>query len=168
MASERLPPHYRIQIVGDLKSDKEYSRACTEIVLKDPLLKRTVQFSGLQEDAAVAKLYSRSNLFISASFMETFGMSVQEASILGLPLLVLEGGNTSNHVVPGVNGWVESSMINLVKRFGHLIAHPEVFIEVQNQAYHYRHPYVDSYLIAAELLLQFVHDLLNENSSIKQ
>ncbi len=159
IALEQIPPYYRIQIVGDLKSDADYAQACMETVLKDPLLKRTVQFLGSQDDLAVAKLYARSNLFISASYMETFGMSVQEASNIGLPLLVLEGGNTSNHVEQGINGWVENSMTNLAKRLDQVIAHPDTFIEIQQQAFHYRHPYMDSYQDGAELLLEFTKGL---------
>jgi len=156
---EKIPPDYRIKIVGDMKGDSAYSKACTETVHNDPLLKRTVQFLGLQDDVIVTKLYSKSNLFISASYMETFGMSIQEASNHRLPLLVLEGGNTSNHVVPGVNGWFEHSMKNLVKRFAHINAHPYEFVEIQKSAYGFQHPYAQTHRDGAALFLKFINEL---------
>jgi len=160
IAKEKIPPYYRIQIVGDLDSDAEYARACMHIVQNDSLLKRTIHFPGLQDDPTVTKLYARSNLFISSSFMETFGMSVQEASIVGLPLLVLDGGNTSNHVRQGVNGWVEDSVKNLAKRLDFIVSHPELFIDIQQKAHSYQHPYVESYQDGAEMFLEFVKRLL--------
>ena len=93
--------------------------------------------------------------------METFGMSVQEASSRGLPLLVREGGNTSNHVALGVNGWVESSMKNLAKRLDQIFAHPDEFIKIQQQAIQYQHPYVESYRDGADLFLDFTKGFLN-------
>ena len=66
LALEKVPPYYRIQIVGDLDGNTAYARMCMDTVRKDSLLNRTVQFSGAQDDHTVAKLYSRSNLFISS------------------------------------------------------------------------------------------------------
>lgn len=157
LAYEKMPPYYRLQIVGDLNSDPAYARSCMEIVRQDSLLKRTVKFKGLQDDLTLKKMHEKSSLFVSASYMETFGMAIQEASVHGLPLLVLEGGNAANHVVEGRNGWAEKSMEKLVKRFAGLANNPDLVIEIQQKAHSYRHPYMTSYRDGAKFFLEFTN-----------
>jgi glycosyltransferase involved in cell wall biosynthesis len=159
LARESIPPFYKIQIVGDMTIDQAYSKLCTDSVRDNPNLQKTVTFLGSQDDFTVSKLYSRSNLFISASHMETFGMSIQEASILGLPLLVLDGGNAPNHISPGVNGWVETSIPKIAKRIAYLMDNPDEFIKIQTSALNYRHPYIESYREGAPILLNFINKL---------
>jgi glycosyltransferase involved in cell wall biosynthesis len=49
--------------------------------------------------------------------METFGIALQEARALGLPILALRRGNAEEHVEPGKNGFLVDSLDELAERF---------------------------------------------------
>ncbi len=95
---------YQIDIVGRLDLDPDYSAACQECIRSSPSLRSRVTLRGEAQPAAMASWYGGANLFLSASQMETFGISLQEARHFGLPIFAVHGGNSENHLVRGKTG----------------------------------------------------------------
>jgi glycosyltransferase involved in cell wall biosynthesis len=118
-----------------------------------------VKFLGAQDDSTVIAFMQKSNLFISTSFMETFGMSIQEAAITGLPLLVLEGGNAANHVRAGQNGWHAVDMASLVRIFEQLVDKPVSLDEMTKKAATVNHTYPTSWIGSARAIIEFISGL---------
>lgn len=86
-----------ITIIGSFELEPDYAEACTGLLDSKPEWQATITFKGALPHEATLSAYSDANLFISTSFMETFGMAIQEALAFGLPVLALDGGNTRNH-----------------------------------------------------------------------
>lgn len=61
----------------------------------------SVHFTGRVSDpTTLANLYSVCDLFVSPSFMETFGMAILEAQACGSPVIAFETGGTPEAVYP--------------------------------------------------------------------
>jgi glycosyltransferase involved in cell wall biosynthesis len=103
-ASSQASDQYHIDIVGRKDLDPKYSDACARCIASSKLLVERVILRGVAEYDAMPGWYEQANLFLSASRMETFGISLQEARHSGLPILAVEGGNSGNHVDRGVTG----------------------------------------------------------------
>jgi len=103
-------PYFQLQLFGEANLEKSYAADCRS-VLED--LNDIVQYQGAREHGAVLQGYRSSNLLLSASFMETYGMALQEGAAHGLPLLLREGGNAARHAEAG-NGRVCKSIAEMV------------------------------------------------------
>jgi glycosyltransferase involved in cell wall biosynthesis len=57
----------------------------------------------------------KSNLFLSASLMESYGMALAEARTLGLPIIAHRGGHVSSLVDPDAGGEVVDSVAQLAE-----------------------------------------------------
>ena len=99
----------RLEIVGRLDVDAAYTQACFEAVQQHPKLARRVTFSGALTPAGVTERLRSSNLLVSASRMESFGMAIAEARTLGLPVLALARGNVPALVEPAAGGVLAST-----------------------------------------------------------
>jgi glycosyltransferase involved in cell wall biosynthesis/phosphatidylglycerophosphate synthase len=98
--SARLPHElpFRLSVVGSLAMDVEYARSCGELVDAVPSLARRVDFLGsLPHDAVVSEL-RRSDVLVSASTMESYGMALAESRAVGVPIVAMRGGNVENLV----------------------------------------------------------------------
>lgn len=85
-------------------------------------------------------LYSKADLFVFPSIMDTFGMVILEAQACGLPVLVTDRGGPQELIVRGETGyvlpaddldaWVEKTVniIDLKKN------HPEQYVEMRDKA----------------------------------
>lgn len=103
-----------IQLVGSANLEKSYAKECLTFIEKYPDLKRIMRYHGEMNQEAIRKLYQAATFFVSTSYMETFGMAIQEAAWFGLPILALDGGNASAHFKHGYNGILVSDMEGLV------------------------------------------------------
>ena len=103
---EEKPGNFELTIIGSDELEAEYAAACKEKVANSPLLKKSVRLTGPLPHEEVWKYYPASNLFISAAHMETYGMALQEAVAVGLPILALRGGHVQAHVKEGENGYL--------------------------------------------------------------
>lgn len=54
----------------------------------------------------LSAFYNRANLLVHASQIETFGLTIREASTFNTPSLVIDGIATSEDILDGVNGFV--------------------------------------------------------------
>ena len=116
---------------------------CRDIVRQDHNLSKTIRFLGAQDHLSTIKTLKASNLYVSASRFESFGISIQEANQLGIPLMLLRGGNAASHVTEAINGWVTTSISELVRIFETLVLDSEQFRMAQERARVYQHPYPD-------------------------
>lgn len=82
-ASKDLPDEYKIVFAGD----GETLQACQNLA-KDLGVQNKLLFLGMQSD--VSKFYSMADCFVFPSNYESFGLSLVEAQINGLPCLVSE------------------------------------------------------------------------------
>ena len=163
LAKAEVPPYYTLRIIGSPDAEPEYSAACHELVRSNANLSKTVSFLGSQDDAGVKSVMQKSNLFISASKMETFGMSIQEASLQGLPLLVCEGGYSGRHVIPGENGWRVNGTEEAVKVFARLTAQPGELSVMAERAFVTESIYATSCDKSAESLVRFLARKIQSN-----
>jgi hypothetical protein len=94
---------FHLTIVGGASFDRDCAEIC--LVLGDgPRLRGRVRFVGQQAPAATLRHMAASNLFVSASIMESFGMALAEARTLGLPIVARAGGNVATLVHGGCGG----------------------------------------------------------------
>jgi glycosyltransferase involved in cell wall biosynthesis len=108
---------FTIVSIGRSDLDPAYAAACQAFVGAHPALARRVRFRGEVPPAEMAESYAGASLLVSASGMETFGIALQEARTLGVPILALDRGNAREHVRHGVNGILVSSLGELAASF---------------------------------------------------
>jgi len=105
---------FALDVIGSLDADADYAAACRRR-LEHPLLRERVRLLGALAPEQVAEHMSRSNLLLSASRMESYGMVLGEARALGLPIVALAAGNTPAHVLPGAGGELVASDAELAR-----------------------------------------------------
>jgi glycosyltransferase involved in cell wall biosynthesis len=93
---------FELELAGALDLDPPYVTAC-RAWLEHPILRSRVKLLGAVAHERVCALMRRSNLLLSASRMESYGMALAEARSLGIPLLALRGGN-AEALVGAVSG----------------------------------------------------------------
>ncbi|MEM6320748.1 MAG: glycosyltransferase family 4 protein [Bacteroidota bacterium] len=113
-----------IHLVGAQHLEPAYTQQCQKL-LTDAQLEEIVRVHGAVPPNRISAFYQQSNLFISTSLMETYGMALQEAKAFGLPILAMRGGNIKQHITEGVNGFIFSEISALVQQLLHLGSHPK-------------------------------------------
>jgi glycosyltransferase involved in cell wall biosynthesis len=118
-----------LSVVGRLDAEPAYAQACQKLVAETPMLAERVQFLGmLKEGEALARL-ARADLFVSASRMESYGMALNEARVVGVPILARAGGNAAAHVVAEAGGALLHSDDALAQACVALARSPELMRE---------------------------------------
>lgn len=118
-----------VSVIGRLDAEPAYVKACQALVAETPVLAERVQWLGvLSEPAALARL-SRADLFVSASRMESYGMALNEARVVGVPILARAGGNTAAHVATEAGGALLHSDDALARACVALARDPELMRE---------------------------------------
>ncbi len=117
---------FSLDIIGRTDLDSAYARECAHRLSSDKFLSRYVRLLGPLPHSAVDGHYERANLFLSASRMETFGISLQEARFHGLPILAVGGGNSGQHVRSEVTGEIHETPRALAGAFLRLVQTPRV------------------------------------------
>ena len=105
LASELRPDDaFELSIVGRLDDDAAYAHACLTVAQGHAALARRVSFRGGLSPAQVGERLLASNLLISASRMESFGIAIAEARTVGVPVVGLARGNVPGLVSPSAGG----------------------------------------------------------------
>jgi glycosyltransferase involved in cell wall biosynthesis len=106
-----LRPHdsFQLDIVGRLDFEPAYARLCQAVVAQHFELTRRVTFVGGLSPQQVVERLPLSNLLISASRMESFGMAIAEARTVGVPVAALARGNVPSLVPPSCGGMLADS-----------------------------------------------------------
>jgi phosphatidylglycerophosphate synthase len=90
----RLPREvpFTLSVVGSLEMDAEYARSCRALVDSLASLAGRVDFLGsVSHDGVLAEM-RRSDVVVSASEIESYGMALAEARAVGIPIVALRGG----------------------------------------------------------------------------
>jgi glycosyltransferase involved in cell wall biosynthesis len=103
---------FRLTIIGGSVHDPAYAQRCRELGNARPLAGR-VSFEGALSPAMTVLRMAASNLFISASVMESYGMALAEAKALGLPIIATRGGNVAALVARQSGGELASCSMKL-------------------------------------------------------
>jgi glycosyltransferase involved in cell wall biosynthesis len=85
----------------------------------------TIHFRGPVAYDVMDDHYRASSLLLSPSLMETFGMALQEARAVGLPILACRGGNAAAHIEDGISGHLYDSVRDLVTGLMELVRSPD-------------------------------------------
>jgi len=119
-------------IVGRTDMEPAYSAACAEAVAKIASERCKLRLLGTVPHRDMRTLFERATLYVSASRMETFGISLQDARHFGLPIFAVRGGNTASHLIFGQTGELFDSPSDLGHGLGMLLKD-----KVRLQAYFY-------------------------------
>jgi glycosyltransferase involved in cell wall biosynthesis len=95
---------FQLALVGSAALEPMYAERCSEIVGNSPALRARVTFVGALSHSMMLDLIADSNLFVSTSKMESFGMALAEARDAGIPIVARSGGNVSAHVDVAAGG----------------------------------------------------------------
>ncbi|WP_431974265.1 glycosyltransferase family 4 protein [Micromonospora haikouensis] len=91
-ATARLPG-VRVVVAGDGPARRHLERALPGVT-----------FLGVQQGAALARLYASLDVFVHTGPHETFGQTIQEAAASGVPVVAPASGGPVDLVQPGVTG----------------------------------------------------------------
>ncbi len=132
--SSQFPHNFSLRILGRTDIDPDYAKACEKIIAENQFLKTRVHLIGPVPHEKMPECYKNSNLVISPSAMETFGMALQEAIAFGIPVLACKGGYAQYHIENGKTGQLFSSIADLTQHLIHLVNNPEKFDEMRGAA----------------------------------
>jgi len=123
-ASLRPDDQFSLSIVGSLEADRGYAAGCLALARSAELQAR-VTFCGALQPEQTAALLAESELLISASAMESYGMALAEARVAGVPISAVSGGNTRAHIDAEAGGHCFRSVPELVIACLELCRSPE-------------------------------------------
>ena len=102
-----------LDVVGGTAHDPPYAERC-RAAASDPRIRGCVRFLGeLPHEKSLGKM-AASNLLISASQMESYGMALAEARAIGIPILALRGGHVASLVGQDSGGELLATTDDLV------------------------------------------------------
>ena len=99
--------HWHWQVAGDCGRSPETARRLRELAAQAGLAGR-ITFHGALPQEAVAALMANSDLLVSPSTFEAYGMAVAEAAATGLPVLSNRVGAAEQLIEHGVTGFLAS------------------------------------------------------------
>jgi len=94
-----------VNVIGDMKKDKSYSAEILETA-RALSLSNHVAFRGRIDASELFDFYARSDIFVSTSLHEGFGMAIAEAMYNHLPIIATNCGAIPYLVQDGVNGFL--------------------------------------------------------------
>jgi glycosyltransferase involved in cell wall biosynthesis len=104
-----------ISILGGESQDPAYAKRCHTLA-RNPRVRGRVRFLGELPNDQTLRVMAASNLLISCSRMESFGMALMEARVLGLPILAERGGHVASIVEHDSGGELFANGADLVGR----------------------------------------------------
>jgi glycosyltransferase involved in cell wall biosynthesis len=124
-------------------------------LLDSPALARRVSLCGAQSPEETAAALARAELLVSASRMESYGMALAEARVVGVPILACAGGNARAHVAPEAGGQLVPDVPALARACLELARAPERLRERIEQARAHALPARSWHSAAQDFLDQF-------------
>ena len=104
--AELMDLDWRLTCVGSLDRDPQTAQAVEAAIARLGLDAR-VTLVGEQDEAGLAPLYDRADLFVLASYHEGYGMVLAEALARGLPIVATKAGAIPGTVPPSAGMLVE-------------------------------------------------------------
>ncbi len=115
---------WRLDIIGRSDIEPEVANTCRQIVDASPHLASHVHFLGGMAHAETLDIVARSDLFVSTSPFESYGMAIADARALGVPVLAREGGNVAALVSSESGGELCGDAAQLARSFVALASDP--------------------------------------------
>lgn len=145
---------FAIEILGRRDFEPDYADACRRFVAGSVRLRGKARFGGPVAPERMPEVYERSNVFISASAVETYGMALHEARAFGQFVVALDAGNVRAHVPSERDGRLYTTVGELAHACVALIREPARLRRLVRPAFEHRR--IDSYTWddAAERLLR--------------
>jgi len=113
-----------ISIVGGDKHDSGYAERCRGIA-RNPRLGSRVRFLGEQSHEQTLRVMAASNVVVSCSQMESYGMALMEARVLAVPILAQAGGHVAALVGLDSGGELFENTAELVGKLMFICRDPE-------------------------------------------
>jgi glycosyltransferase involved in cell wall biosynthesis len=104
-----------ISIVGGEAHEPAYAKRCYSLA-RNPRVSGRVRFLGELSNEQTLRVMATSNLLLSCSSMESFGMALMEARVMGLPILAERGGHVAAIVGRNSGGELFANAAGLVGR----------------------------------------------------
>jgi glycosyltransferase involved in cell wall biosynthesis len=121
----RSSDQFQLRIIGNKSVDVPYALDCSRFVAENAELSRRIVFEGLLSPVETISRMTQSNLLVSASPMETYGMVLAEGLTLGLPILAHFGGNIEHLVLRHKGNQVLANAEQLAEAFIGLCRDPQ-------------------------------------------
>lgn len=115
---------FELSIVGSLDLDRDYALRCRSLLNASRELGARVELLGALGHAETMARLAGSSLLLSASLMESYGMALSEARVMGVPILACAGGNVREHVVDVAGGQLVADPRELARAFLELCRNP--------------------------------------------
>lgn len=148
----RSDDRFQLSIVGRLDADPVYAEACARSIALSPELASRVTLRGALEPEATQAALTQTDLFVSASTMESYGMALAEARVSGVPIVACAGGHAAAHVDAVAGGQLVASPRELAAACLQLARDPDAFAERRERARRHAPP-ARSWSHAARALL---------------
>ena len=103
-----------ITIVGGEGHDPAYAECCHALA-RHPRIHGRARFLGEQSPEQTLRVMAASNVLVSCSAMESYGMAIMEARVLGIPILAQKGGHVAAMVGPESGGELFGNAAELVE-----------------------------------------------------
>jgi glycosyltransferase involved in cell wall biosynthesis len=101
---------FHLTVVGDAARDLEYSARVRALLAADTRLLARVDLRGVVDDATLAELYARSDVLVSPTQFEGYGMALSEALRAGVGVLATDRGAVREAVGLGEHVlWLDST-----------------------------------------------------------
>jgi len=100
-------PHTYLLLVGE--GTKEY-KSNLKTLIQELGLSNKIIFTGYIKQRDLPKYYSVASIFISPSHMETAPLAIREAIAIGVPVVAVNVGGTSEYVRDGLDGILISAV----------------------------------------------------------
>ncbi len=111
----------RLEILGEGSERAKVERTVDRLGAKD-----WVSLPGRVPRDTLKERYAASDVFVSPSVLESFGIAALEARVAGLPVVGRVGSGISEFVTDDVNGFLANDDEELVRRLTTLAVHPSV------------------------------------------
>jgi glycosyltransferase involved in cell wall biosynthesis len=77
---------------------------------------KIIQPGLLSDEKTILSFYASTDILISASLSESFGLSIAEAGALGIPSIVQNGSGSSEIIIDGLNGLVANDEAEFISK----------------------------------------------------
>ncbi|MFI5309171.1 MAG: glycosyltransferase family 4 protein [Polyangiales bacterium] len=128
-AGVRAEDDFELLIAGNTDLAPRYAQACRALLEGKAALRGRVRLLGGLSHVDALGLLQTSDVLISASRMEAYGMALAEARAAGVPILARPGGHAAAHVEPEAGGELMPDEAAIAKRWLELVRDPGLLAE---------------------------------------
>ncbi|MEM5788560.1 MAG: glycosyltransferase family 4 protein [Syntrophobacteraceae bacterium] len=122
------PNGVKFTLIGDGPQRKAIEKLASELGVSDRM-----EFTGYRDREYIRNIFKRSDIFVMASLIESFGIAAMEARCAGLPVAAMKKSGIGNLIVHEKNGLLADSDAELVENLVKLIADSRLRSEIAFQ-----------------------------------